>query len=162
MPPIVYPNNIEYHRQVASLFYKKDDHDTGWMMLTQEWEKPNLIGGELYLWAKAHKFYAWGPYGRINIPDDSAGVKRPTDLVAEGGGTIEVETLCQMAQKKRIWGKRKQMDWFKKKQLLNQMLTFKVVISPTPNCWAPIGQEKWTIHSEISGFKSEECIRKSL
>ena len=120
-----YPNNIDFHRQVASYFIK-DDHDT-WMNDCWPGQETKFMGAFTYAQGtqifldevpmrdKTYRTIRWGKDLQIWLPEGRDYRSKNTD--PDG-------------PEKTIWGK-EQMEWFKKTVKASDA-TFKVVISPTP------------------------------
>lgn len=149
-----YPNNIEYHRQVAS-YFMKDDHDT-WMNDAYPGMRTKFMGeftyeqgtqiflDEVPMGDKTYRTYRWGKDLQIWLPE---------------GRDYRSENTMPDGPQKTIWGK-EQMDWFKK-TVIESDATFKVVISPTPI----VGPDRGTKndnHANI-GFQYEgDALRKFI
>lgn len=149
-----YPNNIEYHRQVASYFIK-DDHDT-WMNDCYPGMETRFMGEftyeegtEIFLYEvplgeKTYRTIRWGKDLQIWLME---------------GRDFRSPNPMPDGPEKTIWGK-KQMDWFKS-TVENSDATFKVLISPTPIV-GPDRENKNDNHSN-AGFKYEgDRIRKFI
>ncbi len=119
------PNNIEFHRHIASYFIK-DDHDT-WMNDCYPDLKTNFMGDftfeqgkqvfldEVPMGEKTYRTFRWGKDLQIWLVE-GRDYRSPNDM-PDGPD-------------KTIWGK-EQMEWFKT-TVLNSDATYKVLISPTP------------------------------
>lgn len=149
-----YPNNIEFHRQVASYFIK-DDHDT-WMndaypglktkyMGTFTWDQGKQIFlDEVPMGERTYRTIRWGKDLQIWLPEGRD--FRSDNPIPDGPG-------------KTIWGK-EQMEWFKASVQASDA-TYKVVISPTPIV-GPDRGNKNDNHANI-GFKYEgDLLRKFI
>lgn len=149
-----YPNNIEYHRQVASYFIK-DDHDT-WMNdcwpgqvtkfmgeFTYE-EGTQIFLDEVPMGNKTYRTYRWGKDLQIWLVE---------------GRDFRSKNIAPDGPDKTIWGK-EQMDWLKS-TIENSDATYKVLISPTPIVGPDRGNKKDN-HANI-GFKHEgDLVRQYL
>jgi alkaline phosphatase D len=141
-----FPNNIDYHRQVASYFIK-DDHDT-WMNDCYPGMKTNYMGeftyeqgtqlflDEVPMGDKTYRTIRWGKDLQIWLPE---------------GRDFRSQNPSPDGPGKTIWGK-EQMEWFKSTVRASDA-TFKVVISPTPIV-GPDRGKKNDNHANI-GFKFE-------
>lgn len=149
-----YPNNIEYHRQVASYFIK-DDHDT-WMndcypgMITKFMgdftykEGTQIFLDEVPMGDKTYRTIRWGKDLQIWLPEGRD--YRSPNIIPDG-------------PEKTIWGK-EQMAWFKKTVEASDA-TFKVLISPTPIV-GPDRGNKNDNHANV-GFKyAGDKLRKYI
>lgn len=149
-----FPNNIEYHRQVASYFIK-DDHDT-WMNDAYPGMETKFMGkftyeqgtqiflDEVPMGDKTYRTIRWGKDLQIWLPEGRDYRSKNTD--ADGPD-------------KTIWGK-EQMDWFKS-TVVSSDATFKVLISPTPIVGPDRGRKNDN-HANI-GFQYEgDLLRKFL
>jgi len=149
-----YPNNIEFHRQVASYFIK-DDHDA-WMDDCYPGMKTRFMGeftyeqgtqiflDEVPIGRKTYRTIRWGKDLQIWLVEGRD--YRSQNPEPDGPG-------------KTIWGK-EQMDWFKS-TVTESDATFKVLISPTPVV-GPDRVKKNDNHSNI-GFKHEgDMLRKFI
>ena len=148
------PNNIDYHRQVASYFIK-DDHDT-WMNDAYPGMETKFMGDFTYeqgtqifldevpMGNKTYRTYRWGKDLQIWLPEGRD--YRSKNTMPDGPG-------------KTIWGK-EQMDWFKR-TVVESNATFKVVISPTPIV-GPDRGKKNDNHAN-AGFRHEgDALRKFI
>jgi len=120
-----FPNNIEFHRQVASYFIK-DDHDT-WMNDCYPYLETKFMGeftfeqgkqvflDEVPMREKTYRTYRWGKDLQIWLVEGRD--YRSSNDIPDGPD-------------KTIWGK-EQMNWFKS-TVEESNATFKVLISPTP------------------------------
>jgi alkaline phosphatase D len=141
-----YPNNIEFHRQVASYFIK-DDHDT-WMNDAYPGMETKFMGeftyeqgtqiflDEVPMGDLTYRTFRWGKDLQIWLPEGR-------DYRSQNPGPDGPE--------KTIWGK-EQMEWFKSTVKASDA-TFKVVISPTPII-GPDRGKKNDNHANI-GFQYE-------
>lgn len=149
-----YPNNIEFHRQVASYFIK-DDHDT-WMNDAYPGMKTKYMGeftwdqgiqiflDEVPMGEKTYRTVRWGKDLQIWLPEGRD--YRSDNPIPDGPG-------------KSIWGE-EQMEWFKSTVEASDA-TFKVLISPTPVV-GPDRGNKNDNHANI-GFKHEgDLLRKFI
>ncbi|MFY0653449.1 MAG: alkaline phosphatase D family protein [Cyclobacteriaceae bacterium] len=120
-----FPNNVDFHRQVASYFIK-DDHDT-WMNDSYPGRETKFMGKftfeqglDLFLEQvpmreKTYRTVRWGKNLQI--------------WMVEGRDYRSANTMEDGPQK-TIWGK-EQMDWFTS-TVETSDATFKILISPTP------------------------------
>ena len=120
-----YPNNIDFHRQVASYFIK-DDHDT-WMNDCYPGMETRFMGEftyeegtEIFLYevpmgAKTYRTIRWGKDLQIWLVE---------------GRDYRSQNPMKDGPEKTIWGK-EQMKWFKS-TVKKSDATFKILISPTP------------------------------
>lgn len=149
-----YPNNIDYHRQVASYFIK-DDHDT-WMNDAFPGMKTKFMGeftyeqgtqiflDEVPMGDKTYRTIRWG---------------RDLQIWLVEGRDYRSKNTMQDGPDKTIWGK-EQMDWLKSTVQASDA-TFKVLISPTPIVGPDRGKKKDN-HANI-GFKNEgDQVRKFI
>ena len=149
-----YPNNIEYHRQVASYFIK-DDHDT-WMNDCYPGMETKFMGeftyeqgtqiflDEVPMGEKTYRTVRWGKDLQIWLVEGRD--HRSPNPMPDG-------------PEKTIWGK-EQMDWLKS-TVKNSDATFKVLISPTPIV-GPDRENKNDNHANL-GFKHEgDRVRKFI
>jgi len=149
-----YPNNIEYHRQVASYFIK-DDHDT-WMNDAYPGMKTKFMGeftyedgtqifiDEVPMREKTYRTVRWGKDLQIWLVE---------------GRDYRSQNPSPDGPEKSIWGK-EQMDWFKK-TVTKSDAKFKVLISPTPVVGPDRGNKKDN-HANI-GFQHEgDMLRKFM
>ena len=119
------PNNIEFHRQVASYFIK-DDHDT-WMNDAYPGMETKFMGDFTYeqgtqlfldevpMGEKTYRTIRWGKDLQIWLVE---------------GRDYRSPNPAPDGPDKTIWGA-EQMAWFKK-TVKESNATFKVLISPTP------------------------------
>lgn len=149
-----YPNNIDYHRQVASYFIK-DDHDT-WMNdcypgmetkfmgeFTYE-EGTRIFLDEVPMGDKTYRTVRWGKDLQIWLVE---------------GRDYRSPNPMKDGPEKTIWGK-EQMDWFKT-TVKNSDATYKVLISPTPVVGPDRGNKRDN-HANI-GFQNEgDQLRKFI
>jgi len=149
-----YPNNIEYHRQVASYFIK-DDHDT-WMNdcypglvtkfmgeFTYE-QGTQIFLDEVPMGEKTYRTIRWGKDLQIWLVE---------------GRDYRSKNSAEDGPEKTIWGS-EQMEWLKS-TITNSDATYKVLISPTPIV-GPDRGKKNDNHANI-GFKYEgDLVRKFL
>jgi len=149
-----YPNNIEYHRQVASYFIK-DDHDT-WMddaypgkdtrfMGEFTWDQGmRIFPEEVHMGELTYRTVRWGKDLQIWLMEGRD--YRSQNIMADGA-------------EKSIWGK-EQMEWFKS-TVENSDATFRILISPTPVV-GPDRVKKNDNHAN-AGFSYEgDMIRKFI
>jgi alkaline phosphatase D len=149
-----YPNNIDYHRQVASYFIK-DDHDT-WMNDAYPGMQTKFMGeftyeqgtqiflDEVPMGDLTYRTIRWGKDLQIWLPE---------------GRDFRSENPSTDGPEKSIWGK-EQMEWFKT-TVKESDATFKVVISPTPIV-GPDRGNKNDNHANI-GFQYEgDQLRKFI
>lgn len=149
-----YPNNIEYHRQVASYFIK-DDHDT-WMndcypgMVTKFMgdftyeEGTQIFLDEVPMGDKTYRTFRWGKDLQIWLME---------------GRDFRSPNIMPDGPEKTIWGK-EQMDWLKS-TIESSDATYKVLISPTPIV-GPDRRKKNDNHAN-AGFKHEgDLVRQYL
>jgi len=149
-----YPNNIEYHRQVASYFIK-DDHDT-WMNDSYPGMKTKFMGeftyeqgtriflDEVPMGEKTYRTIRWGKDLQIWLME---------------GRDYRSPNPMPDGPEKTIWGA-EQMNWFKS-TVENSDATFKVLISPTPIV-GPDRGNKNDNHANI-GFKHEgDLVRQFI
>lgn len=149
-----FPNNIEYHRQVASYFIK-DDHDT-WMNDAFPGMQTKFMGeftyeqgtqiflDEVPMGDKTYRTIRWGKDLQIWLVE---------------GRDYRSQNTVQDGPEKTIWGK-EQMDWFKTTVKASDA-TFKVLISPTPIVGPDRGNKRDN-HANI-GFKNEgDQVRKFI
>jgi alkaline phosphatase D len=149
-----YPNNIEFHRQVASYFIK-DDHDT-WMndcypgMVTRFMgdftyeEGTQIFLDEVPMGDKTYRTFRWGKDLQIWLMEGRD--FRSQNIMPDGPG-------------KTIWGK-EQMAWLKS-TIENSDATYKILISPTPIV-GPDRENKDDNHAN-AGFKHEgDLVRQYL
>ncbi len=149
-----FPNNIEYHRQVASYFIK-DDHDT-WMNDCYPGQETRFMGeftyeqgtqiflDEVPMGEKTYRTYRWGKDLQVWMVE---------------GRDYRSPNPAPDGPEKTIWGK-EQMDWFKS-TVENSDATFKVLISPTPIV-GPDRERKNDNHAN-EGFKHEgDLVRKFI
>ncbi len=149
-----YPNNIEFHRQVASYFIK-DDHDT-WMNDAYPGMKTRYMGDFTYeqgtqifldevpMGDKTYRTIRWGKDLQIWLPE---------------GRDYRSPNPSPDGPEKTIWGK-EQMEWFKN-TVEESDATFKVLISPTPVV-GPDRGNKNDNHANI-GFQYEgDMLRKFI
>ncbi len=141
-----FPDNIEFHRQVASYFIK-DDHDT-WMNDCYPGMETKFMGEftyeegtEIFLYEvpmgeKTYRTIRWGKYLQIWLVEGRD--YRSLNPIPDGPD-------------KTIWGK-EQMEWFKSTVAASDA-TFRILISPTPVV-GPDRQSKNDNHANI-GFKYE-------
>lgn len=149
-----YPNNIEFHRQVASYFIK-DDHDT-WMNDCYPGMKTKFMGEFTYEQG-------------TQIFLDEVPMKETTYRTIRWGKDLQIwlvegrdyrsKNPAPDGPEKSIWGK-EQMDWFKS-TVIESDATFKVLISPTPIV-GPDRGNKNDNHANI-GFQYEgDMLRKFI
>ena len=149
-----YPNNIEFHRQVASYFIK-DDHDT-WMDDCYPGLETKFMGEftfeqgkqvfleQVPMGKKTYRTFQWGKDLQIWLVEGRD--YRSPNPAPDGPG-------------KTIWGE-EQMEWFKT-TVLNSDAIFKVLISPTPIV-GPDRDNKNDNHAN-SGFQYEgDMLRNFL
>jgi alkaline phosphatase D len=149
-----YPNNIEFHRQVASYFIK-DDHDT-WMNDSYPGMKTKFMGeftyeqgtqvflDEVPMREKTYRTIRWGKDLQIWLVE---------------GRDYRSKNPAPDGPEKSIWGK-EQMEWFKT-TVTESDATFKVLISPTPVVGPDRGNKKDN-HANI-GFQHEgDMLRKFM
>ena len=149
-----YPNNIDYHRQVASYFIK-DDHDT-WMNDCWPGQETKFMGeftyeqgtqiflDEVPMGEKTYRTIRWGKDLQIWLVE---------------GRDYRSPNPMDDGPDKTIWGK-EQMDWFKS-TVQKSDATFRVLISPTPIVGPDRGNKKDN-HANI-GFKYEgDELRKFI
>ena len=149
-----FPNNIEYHRQVASYFIK-DDHDT-WMNDCYPGLETRFMGeftyeqgtriflDEVPMGEKTYRTIRWGKDLQIWLVE---------------GRDYRSPNPMPDGPEKTIWGK-EQMDWFKS-TVKHSDATFKVLISPTPIV-GPDRENKNDNHAN-EGFKHEgDLVRKFI
>lgn len=149
-----YPNNIEYHRQVATYFIK-DDHDT-WMNDAYPGLETKFMGeftyeqgtriflNEVPMGDKTYRTIRWGKDLQIWLPE---------------GRDYRSKNPGPDGPQKTIWGE-KQMEWFKS-TVLESDATFKILISPTPIV-GPDRGNKNDNHANI-GFQYEgDVLRKFI
>lgn len=149
-----YPNNIEYHRQVASYFIK-DDHDT-WMNDCYPGMQTKFMGefayeqgtqiflDEVPMGDKTYRTIRWGKDLQIWLVE---------------GRDYRSQNIMEDGPDKTIWGK-EQMEWFKS-TVETSDATFKLLISPTPIV-GPDRENKNDNHANI-GFKHEgDQLRKFI
>ena len=141
-----FPNNIEYHRQVASYFIK-DDHDT-WMNDAYPGMETQFMGDftyeqgtEIFLYEvpmgdKTYRTIRWGKDLQIWLVE---------------GRDYRSPNIMKDGPDKTIWGK-EQMKWFKSTVEASDA-TFKVLISPTPLI-GPDRSNKNDNHANV-GFQHE-------
>ena len=120
-----FPNNIDYHRQVASYFIK-DDHDT-WMNDAYPGMETKFMGDFTYeqgtqifldevpMGEKTYRTVRWGKDLQIWLVE---------------GRDFRSPNPMEDGPEKTIWGK-EQIAWFKETVEASDA-TFKVLISPTP------------------------------
>ena len=149
-----FPNNIEFHRQVASYFIK-DDHDT-WMNDAYPGMKTKFMGeftyeqgtqiflDEVPMGDKTYRTIRWGKDLQIWLPE---------------GRDYRSKNSMPDGPKKTIWGK-EQMDWFKK-TVIESDATFKVVISPTPIV-GPDRGKKNDNHTNIGFQYAGDALRRFI
>lgn len=149
-----FPNNIDFHRQVASYFIK-DDHDT-WMNDAYPGMKTKFMGeftfkqgqqiflDEFPMGEKTYRTIRWGKDLQIWLPE---------------GRDFRSDNDAPDGPEKTIWGK-EQMEWFKK-TVKESDATYKVLISPTPIV-GPDRGNKNDNHANI-GFQYEgDMLRKFI
>jgi len=149
-----YPNNIEYHRKVASYFIK-DDHDT-WMNDCYPGLKTKFMGDFTYeqgtqifldevpMRERTYRTIRWGKDLQIWLVE---------------GRDYRSPNPAPDGPEKTIWGM-EQMEWFKK-TVQESDATYKVLISPTPVV-GPDRGKKNDNHANI-GFKYEgDIVRKFM
>ncbi len=149
-----YPNNIEFHRQVASYFIK-DDHDT-WMndcypgMVTKFMgdftyeEGTQIFLDEVPMGDKTYRTIRWGKDLQIWLME---------------GRDFRSPNIMPDGPEKTIWGK-EQIAWLKS-TIENSDATYKVLISPTPIV-GPDRGNKNDNHANV-GFKHEgDLVRQYL
>jgi alkaline phosphatase D len=149
-----FPNNIEFHRKVASYFIK-DDHDT-WMDDCYPGMETRFMGEFTYeqgtqifleevpMGEKTYRTYRWGKDLQIWLME---------------GRDYRSPNPMPDGPEKTIWGAA-QMDWLKS-TVEHSDATFKVLISPTPIV-GPDRQSKNDNHAN-EGFKHEgDLVRKFL
>ena len=119
------PNNIEFHRQVASYFIK-DDHDT-WMNDCYPGMETNFMGDFTYeqgtkifldevpMGERTYRTIRWGKDIQIWLVE---------------GRDYRSPNPMEDGPEKTIWGK-EQLEWFKSTVEASDA-TFKLLISPTP------------------------------
>ncbi|MFC1762962.1 alkaline phosphatase D family protein [Planctomycetota bacterium] len=149
-----YPNNIEYHRQVASYFIK-DDHDT-WMDDAYPGMKTKFMGeftfeegqqiflDEVPMGDKTYRTIRWGQDLQIWLVE---------------GRDYRSQNIKDDGPDKTIWGEN-QKAWFTSTVEASDA-TFKLLISPTPIV-GPDRVKKNDNHAN-TGFKYEgDVIRKFI
>jgi alkaline phosphatase D len=149
-----YPNNIEFHRQVASYFIK-DDHDT-WMNDCYPGMETKFMGDFTYeqgtqifldevpMGEKTYRTVRWGKDLQIWLVE---------------GRDYRSPNPAPDGPDKTIWGK-EQMDWFKS-TVLNSDATYKILISPTPVVGPDRGNKNDNHANE--GFQHEgDMLRKFI
>lgn len=149
-----FPNNIEFHRKVASYFIK-DDHDT-WMNDAYPGLKTKFMGDftwdqgiELFLQEvpmgeKTYRTVRWGKDLQVWMVEGRD--FRSDNPMPDGPG-------------KTIWGE-EQMHWFKSSVRASDA-TYKVLISPTPIVGPDRGKKNDNHANE--GFKYEgDMLRKFI
>ena len=149
-----YPNNIEFHSQVASYFIK-DDHDT-WMNDCYPGKETRFMGEFTYAQG-TRIFLEEVPMGEKTYRTIRWGKDLQIWLVE--GRDYRSPNPMPDGPDKTIWGK-EQMKWFKK-SVLESNATFRVLISPTPIVGPDRGSKKDN-HANI-GFKHEgDMVRKFI
>ena len=149
-----FPNNIEYHRQVASYFIK-DDHDT-WMDDCYPGKVTRFMGEFTYEQGTEIFFYEV-PMGEKTYRTVRWGKNLQIWLME--GRDFRSQNIMPDGPEKTIWGQ-EQMDWLKS-TVLESDATFKVVISPTPIV-GPDRGNKNDNHAN-TGFKHEgDLVRDFL
>ena len=149
-----YPNNMMYHRQVAS-YFMKDDHDT-WMNdcypgmatkfmgeFTYE-EGTQIFLDEVPMGDKTYRTFRWGKDLQIWLMEGRD--FRSRNIAPDGPG-------------KTIWGK-EQMEWLKS-TVKNSNATYKVLISPTPIV-GPDRGNKNDNHANVGFTYEGDLIRQYL
>ncbi len=149
-----YPNNIDYHRQVASYFIK-DDHDTWrndcWPGMVSKFmgeftyeEGTAIFLYEVPMGDKTYRTVRWGKDLQV--------------WMVEGRDYRSPNTM-EDGPEKTIWGK-EQMEWLKS-TIESSDATYKVLISPTPIVGPDRGNKKDN-HANI-GFQHEgDLVREYL
>ena len=149
-----YPNNIEFHRKVASYFIK-DDHDT-WMDDCYPGMKTKFMGDFTYEQG-TQIFLDEVPMGDKTFRTVRWGKDLQIWLVE--GRDYRSQNPDPDGPQKTIWGK-PQMEWFKSTVMASDA-TFKVLISPTPIVGPDRGRKNDN-HANI-GFQYEgDKLRKFL
>jgi len=120
-----YPNNIEYHRQVASYFIK-DDHDT-WMDDAYPGMETRFMGDFTY--EQGLKIFPEEvPMGALTYRTVRWGKDLQIWLVE--GRNYRSQNIMEDGPEKSIWGK-EQMEWFRSTVKASDA-TYRILISPTP------------------------------
>ena len=120
-----YPNNIEYHRQVASYFIK-DDHDT-WMDDAYPGKITRFMGE--FTWEQGLKIFPEEvPMGDLTYRTIRWG--RDLQIWLVEGRNYRSQNIMEDGPEKTIWGK-EQMDWFTSTVEASDA-TYRILISPTP------------------------------
>jgi len=120
-----FPNNIEYHRQVASYFIK-DDHDT-WMDDAYPGKKTRFMGDFTYD-EGIEIFLDEVPMGELTYRTVCWG--KDLQIWLMEGRDYRSQNIMEDGPEKSIWGK-EQMEWFKSTVKASDA-TFRILISPTP------------------------------
>lgn len=141
-----YPNNINYHRQVASYFIK-DDHDT-WMNDCWPGRETKFMGEFTYMQG-TQIFLEEVPMGSKTYRTVRWGKDLQIWLVE--GRDYRSPNPMPDGPDKTIWGA-EQMEWFKSTVVASDA-SYKVLISPTPVV-GPDRPRKNDNHSN-EGFKYE-------
>jgi len=149
-----YPNNIEYHRQVASYFIK-DDHDT-WMDDAYPGKETRFMGE--FTWEQGLKIFPEEvPMGELTYRTVRWGKDLQIWLVE--GRDYRSQNIMEDGPEKSIWGK-EQMEWFKSTVEASDA-TYRILISPTPVV-GPDRVKKNDNHAN-AGFTYEgDLIRKFI
>ena len=149
-----YPNNIEFHKQVASYFIK-DDHDT-WVNDCYPGMETRFMGEFTYDQG-TQIFLEEVPMGEKTFRTVRWGKDLQIWLVE--GRDFRSPNPEPDGPEKSIWGK-EQLQWFMK-TVMDSDATFKVLISPTPI----VGPDRTTKNDNYanSGFTYEgDMIRQFI
>ena len=149
-----YPNNIDFHRQVASYFIK-DDHDT-WMNDCYPGMETRFMGEFTYEQG-TELFPEQVPMGNETYRTVRWG--KDLQIWLMEGRDYRSPNPMPDGPEKTIWGE-KQMKWFKA-TVESSDATFKVLISPTPIV-GPDRKNKNDNHAN-AGFTNEgDQLRKFI
>nr|MBD3620896.1 alkaline phosphatase D family protein [Sunxiuqinia sp.] len=148
------PNNIEFHRQVASYFIK-DDHDT-WMDDAYPGMRTKFMGDftfeqgirlfleQVPMQEKTYRTVRWGKDLQIWMVE---------------GRDYRSQNTMEDGPEKTIWGKT-QMQWFKSTVEASDA-TFKILITPTPIV-GPDRSNKKDNHANDSFTYEGDIIRQFI